>query len=77
MFALSLCGIIVIPTVFAEINYSNLSIDSTSTILFEKSDSNILVVTIQLTNNSNEEFSVKFIKKPALFLIFERCELLI
>ena len=27
--------------------------------------------------NSNEEFSVKFIKKPALFLIFERWGLLI
>ena len=48
---------IMVPSVFAEINYSDLGIDSTSTILFEKSDSNTIVVTIQLTNNSNEEFS--------------------
>ena len=45
------------PSAFAELDYSNLDIDFKYADLFEKTDSNIIVVTVQLSNNSNEEFS--------------------
>jgi hypothetical protein len=43
--------------VFAEIDYDEIDIQSTSTVYFEISDSKIIVATIQLTNNANVEFS--------------------
>jgi len=51
---------VMVPSVFAEINYSQLNIESKSSFLFEMKDSKIIVTTIELTNNSNEEFSSLF-----------------
>ena len=51
---------VMVPSVFAEINYSQLNIESKSSFLFEMKDSKIIVTTIELTNNSNEEFSNSF-----------------
>ncbi len=50
-----------IDNVYAELDYSDLQIDSKSTLLFEGKDTNIIVVTIDLTNNGNESFGSSWI----------------
>ena len=49
-------GIFSVSDVFAEIDYNEIEIQSTSTILFERNDVNIIVATVQLSNNSDEKF---------------------
>ena len=50
-------GVFSISEAYAEIDYDEIEIQSTSTVYFETSNSKIIVATIQLTNNANEEFS--------------------
>lgn len=57
LFGLMLISIFYIDDVYAELKYSDLKIESKSTLLFEGKDTNTIVVTIELTNNGNESFS--------------------
>ena len=50
-------GVFSVSEVYAETDYNAIKFESTSTVLFERSDSNIIVSTIYFTNNDNEEFS--------------------
>jgi hypothetical protein len=45
------------PNVFAEVDYAELNFDSKSTLQFEGKETNVIVTTIQFTNNANEELS--------------------
>ena len=49
-------GVFSASEVFAEIDYDEIKIESISTVLFERSDVNIIVATVQLSNNSDEKF---------------------
>ena len=52
-----LVGIVMIPGVFAEVDYSQISLDQSSVQVIEFGNYNLVRTHLSLTNNDNEEFS--------------------